>query len=221
MNNINSHLDQAVEFADNPEPRCPCVLLVDTSGSMIGTPINALNLGTQQLKAELQKDPLAGKRVEIALVSFNSGVTVEQDFVTPDAFNPPNLSATGLTEMGQGIQKAFEMLEARKADYRNHGVAFYRPWIFMITDGEPTDDTSIAEQRVKDAEVSKRVAFFAVGVDGADMDALARISVRPPVKLTGLDFSKMFEWLSRSLQAVAASQPGDHVGLPSVGWGKI
>jgi uncharacterized protein YegL len=53
------------------------------------------------------------------------------------------------------------------------------------------------------------------------MGKLAAISVRPPVTLTGLNFNKMFEWLSRSLQMVAASQPGDQVALPAVGWGNI
>ncbi len=219
--NATSTLDQAVEFADNPEPRVAVVVVVDTSGSMDGAPINALNAGMAQLKADLLQDSLASKRVEIAVLEFNSSVNVAQDFVTPDAFMPTNLSAGGSTEMGAGILKAFDMVEARKAEYRTHGVAYYRPWIFLITDGAPTDDTGAAEQRVKDAEAAKRVAFFAVGVDGADMSKLAAISIRPPVKLTGLNFSKMFEWLSRSLQSVATSQPGDQVALPAVGWGKV
>ena len=222
MNTTNtSSLDRAVEFADNPESRCPVVILVDTSGSMEGAPIDALNQGIQKFKTEVQQDVLAAKRLEISLVSFNSSVTVEQDFVTIDAFNPPNLSSSGRTAMGQGILKAFELIEARKAEYKNHGIAYYRPWIFLITDGAPSDDTSAAEQRIKDAEAAKRVAFFAVGVEGADMARLAKISVRPPVKLDGLNFAAMFVWLSRSLQAVAASQPGDQVGLPAVGWGKV
>ncbi|MBO9633495.1 MAG: hypothetical protein J7578_10300, partial [Chitinophagaceae bacterium] len=57
-------------FADNPEPRCPCVLLLDTSGSMSGKPIAQLNEGIQTLKKELLADPLASKRVEIAVVTF-------------------------------------------------------------------------------------------------------------------------------------------------------
>lgn len=213
-------LDRAVEFADNPEPRCPCVLLVDTSLSMEGAPIRALNQGIQQFKTELLRDPLAAKRVEIAIVSFNSKVIVEQDFVTPDALTPPNLKADGVTEMGQGILKAFEMVEARKRAYQTEGVAYYRPWVFMLTDGAPTDNTSAAEQRVKDSEANKRVAFFAVGVDGADMETLSRISLRQPVKLNGLNFGEMFEWLSRSLQMVSKSRPGDQVELPAVGWAK-
>jgi len=59
-------LEELTEFADNPEPRCPCVLLLDTSGSMQGEPINALNNGLRAFKDDLIKDALASKRVEVA-----------------------------------------------------------------------------------------------------------------------------------------------------------
>ena len=65
-------LDEAVEFAENPEARCPCVLLLDTSGSMQGTPIDALNEGLYALKEDLMKNSLASRRVEVAVVTFNS-----------------------------------------------------------------------------------------------------------------------------------------------------
>ena len=43
-------LEEAIEFAENPEPRCPCVLLLDTSGSMQGASIEALNQGLHTLR---------------------------------------------------------------------------------------------------------------------------------------------------------------------------
>ena len=60
----------ADDFADNPEPRCPCVLLLDTSGSMQGDPIDQLNAGIRAFKTELMADSLALKRVEISIVTF-------------------------------------------------------------------------------------------------------------------------------------------------------
>jgi hypothetical protein len=79
-------LNEAVEFAENPAPRCPCVLLLDTSGSMQGSPIDALNQGLLTFKDDLIKDPLASRRVEVAVVTFDSAVKVIQDFVTADKF---------------------------------------------------------------------------------------------------------------------------------------
>jgi uncharacterized protein YegL len=93
-------LAEAVEFAENPEPRCPCVLLLDTSGSMQGAPIQALNQGLRSFQEDLQNDTLAAKRVEVAVVTFNTEVSVAQDFVTVDRFQPPTLTAQGLTYMG-------------------------------------------------------------------------------------------------------------------------
>src|SRR3954451_13628508 len=107
---------EASEFADNPEPRVPCVLLLDTSGSMsevVGnageetgqtvqrdgktyrvvsggtTRIDLLNEGLITLKDTLAADPLASKRAEIAIVTFGGMVTTIQDFVPAEHFQPP------------------------------------------------------------------------------------------------------------------------------------
>ena len=219
-------LDEAVEFAENPEPRCPCVLLLDTSGSMNGAPINALSEGGRSFKDELAKDTLASKRVEVAVVTFDSDVRVVQDFVTADRFDPPVLTAQGYTHMGAAIHQALDMIQARKEQYRTNGIVYYRPWVFMITDGEPQgepdDVVDLAAQRIKDDEASKHVAFFAVGVPPkANMTRLGEIVVRTPVSLKGLNFVDMFVWLSRSMQAVSHSKVDDQVALPPAGWSTV
>jgi hypothetical protein len=70
-----------IEFADNPEPRCPCLLLLDTSGSMAGRPIEQLNAGLSTLHSELNADSLASKRVDLAIVTFGP-VRVEAEFTS-------------------------------------------------------------------------------------------------------------------------------------------
>ncbi|MDO9324590.1 MAG: hypothetical protein Q7T80_06485, partial [Methanoregula sp.] len=97
--NINDMLpDQqplgAVTFAENPEPRCPCLLLLDTSGSMAGQPITELNAGIREFYNELQNDSLAIKRVEVALMSFGP-VRLISEFNTADCFFDPQLVADG------------------------------------------------------------------------------------------------------------------------------
>ncbi len=219
------NLEADVEFADNPEPRCPCVLLLDTSGSMNGPALAALNSGLKAFRDDLGRDPLASRRVEVAIVTFDSIVHVAQDFVTVDQFQPPVLTAQGTTCMGAAIHKALDMIQARKAQYKANGVAYYRPWVFMVTDGEPHGDNEgvveQAAQRIREDEDGKRVAFFAVGVEGANMARLGEIVVRTPVKLVGLNFVEMFVWLSRSTQAVSHAQVSDQVALPPPGWGVV
>lgn len=218
-------LDEAVEFAENPEPRCPCVLLLDTSGSMQGAPIEALNEGLRAFKEDLIDNSLASRRVEVAIVTFDSDVRVEQEFVTADQFEPPVLTAQGLTCIGAGINRALDMIQARKATYRANGVAYYRPWLFMITDGEPQGEPEqIVErvaQRLQEDEANKRVAFFPVGVENANMTRLSQLSVRTPLKLKGLNFTEMFLWLSASMSAVSHSRLDEQVALPPVGWGVV
>ena len=211
----------AIEFAENPEPRCPCILLLDTSSSMSGAPVAALNEGLKTFAANLASDELAARRVEVAVVTFDSGVTVVQDFITADQFQPPLLSASGGTDMASGIQKALDMLQARKTDYKANGITYYRPWVFMITDGAPNPGYEPAAQRIRLEEQSKRVAFFAVGVEGANIEKLSQIVVRAPLKLTGLNFTEMFVWLSSSMQRVSRSKEDEQVALPPAGWGTV
>ena len=218
------NFDRVELDTSNPEPRCPCVLLLDTSSSMSGSPIEELNAGLQVFKQNLCADDLTMLRVEGAVVTFGGIVEIVQDFVTADQFHPPHLSVRGDTPMGSAINVALDHLDARKQNYQRGGLGYFRPWIFLITDGAPTDGDlwRTAAQRVHKEETAKKVAFFAVGVEGADMNVLKQISQRQPVSLQGLNFQEMFVWLSNSLTKVSHSEPNAEIPLQSpLGWGKV
>jgi uncharacterized protein YegL len=186
---------------------------------MSGSKISQLNEGLHTLKEELISDKIAASRVEIAIITFGSDITIVQDFVTAEYFNPPILSPAGATPMGQAINLALDKLQTRKALYRENGVAYYRPWVFLITDGEPTDDEwQSAAQRVTEQENNKKVAFFCIGVEDANMEILGQISPRQPAKLRGLEFQAMFKWLSASLTQVSHSNVGEQVALEPPRW---
>ena len=219
-----------IGFADNPEPRCASLLILDISGSMGGQPINELQAGLTLYRDELAADTLARKRVEVAIVTFGGSVDVVQNFATAENLTPPALEAKGDTPMGEAIVTSLKLLEDRKAEYRQNGIQFYRPWVFLITDGGPTDASSQfwtdAKEKIRQGEEQKKFSFFAVGVDGADMDRLAELSpTRTPLKLKGLRFRDLFQWLSNSQQSVSQSKPGDAVPLSNPtapdGWAQV
>ncbi len=210
------------EFVENPENRCPVILLLDTSGSMSGQPIQELNWGLAAFKEDVLKDSQASLSVEVAIVGFGP-VRLIQDFVTIDDFIPPTLAADDLTPMGEAIEYALDLLEERKQTYKDNGILYYRPWVFLITDGSPTDYWEAAAQRVREAEAQRRLSFFAVAVQGADMNKLSQIAPpeRPPILLNGLDFRNLFVWLSTSMKRVSSAKIGEATALPAVGWGQI
>lgn len=188
---------------------------------MGGQPIAELNAGLVHLKEQLLGNDLAKLRVELSVVSFNRSTTVEVDFTSPDNFSPPTLIASGGTHLGAAICEALDMLRSRTDSYRTAGLSYFRPWLVLLTDAEANDDVSDAARRVKEAESQRRLAFFGIGVQSADMRKLAELSLRPPLHLDGLRFADLFEWLSTSLSSVATSQPGEQVPLPPPNWGVV
>lgn len=213
-----------VQFdSSNPEPRCAVALVLDTSYSMNGDPIAALNDGIRAFQQSLQADTLARLRVEVCIVTFGP-VQLAKPFISAIDFQAPVLQTTGATPLGEALNYALDQIEDRKHVYRKQGVAYYRPWVFLITDGAPTDGDAWkhAAQRIHQHEAGNKVAFFAIGVESADMDTLRQLSTRTPLKLKGLAFQEMFLWLSSSLGAVSRSRPGDTVPLESpFGWGTV
>jgi uncharacterized protein YegL len=213
-----------VVFAENPEPRCPVVLLLDNSYSMRDQPIKELNEGLVTFKQSIEEDKLATLRIDLAIITFGP-VKMCQDFVSIDQWIPQQYSAEEDTPIGKAINYALDIIENRKRVYKKNGIQYYRPWIFLITDGEPTDDWQPAAQRLKKDFSDKKIQFFAVGVKKADMKILEQITPDPnfpPVALNGLDFNSMFKWLSASLSSVSHSTLGSgQVTLTRPDWGTI
>lgn len=224
-----SRLEEQIEIANPQQPHCATVLLLDTSGSMAGEKIKALNEGLKTFREDILADELAAKRVDLAVITFGGSVKVMHDFLAIEDFEPPELAADGGTPMGEAILKAVESVEQRKREYKSKGIDYYRPWIFMITDGEPTDmqpgDATWSEvtKRVHEGEANRKFMFFGVAIEQANTDLLKKILPpnRPPVRLKGTRFREMFQWLSKSQQAVSASKVGEQVKLESpiaAGW---
>lgn len=205
----------------NTERRCPVILLQDTSSSMRMS-INQVNAGLKDLRTDLLADALACQRVEIAVVTFGP-VQLVQDFVTVDQWIPPHLAASGSTPMGEAILFSLNQLKMRKAAYKEAGIPYYRPWIWLVTDGAPTDDWRKAVDSAQ-AEIRRGgLELFTIGTDQADFSVLGQISQpRPPIRLREAKYREMFVWLSQSLKPVSKAEPGAEVKIEDhMDWGDI
>jgi uncharacterized protein YegL len=227
----------AVELNDeNPDPRVACVVLADVSTSMSGAPIRALEAGYASFTHYLNNDPLASKRVEVAVVTFSDAATVLVPMQEARGLQPARFTASGMTNMAAGIHLALDILEDRKQAYKATGLQYYRPWILLLTDGQANqrgfDD---AVTRLNATEMARGVTVFAVGAGpNVDWQQLSRVSVqRSPAPLDGLRYEELFVWLSASLSNVSNSTDfarsdaglagmGEQVKLPPLsGWANV
>ena len=209
------------ESAVNYEQKSLCVLLLDVSYSMYGKRLESLQEGIEAFHKEIMEDQTSRNRLEVAIITYGNNVSVLQQPALVDDFEMPKLKALGSTSMGKAINEAIEMVEARKSWYKMTGQPYYRPWIINITDGEPTDipDVGKVGNEIRQNIDRKNFFFFNVGVEDAIMRTLEELSSKqmPPAKLQGLKFAEFFQWLSASIQIVAASidKETESVDLPS------
>lgn len=195
---------------ENYEQKCLCVLVLDTSGSMNASgAIKELNEGLQTFKNETMKDEVTRDRLEVAIVSFNSVVTVVQ---APDLLpnvEMPTLKATGQTQLVAAIEKAQQIVADRKDYYKSQGIPYYRPWIVVMTDGDPYpeegQDIDGLAARLQDDAAQKKYVFFIIGIgDDVKDDTLATLATKdfPPMRMESVNFSEFFTWLSASASTV-------------------
>ncbi len=210
-----SSFNETPRVAAPNEPHLACVLLLDTSGSMSGEPINSLNRAINDFKAKTSMDDLAQKRVDIAIIEFNDVATVVQDFTPISQMEPIQLEAGGRTAMGAAINLAIDKVKERNRFYASMGTPCFKPWIFMISDGCPTDDITMAAQRIQEEENKGshgKLKMFALGITGYDKDTLFRLTKRV-MALDDTDFSGIFNWMSESMVAISVSRVGEDVQL--------
>lgn len=210
----------ADDLVDNPTPRVPVSLCLDTSGSMYGAEIAELIKGVNSFYAAVRADDDAHDSAEINVVEFDDTARVIHDFASIERLPEViSLDPGGATAMGAGVNLALDTLESRKAMYSSSGVLYYQPWLVLMTDGGPTDDIERAVERVAALVAAKKLTVFPIGIGAAaEMQTLGRFSPgRPPLRLNGLRFQEFFEWLSKSVARVSRSTPGDTVKLDLAG----
>jgi len=215
-----------IDYSGNPNQRTPCVLVLDASASMteeVGggkTKMDELNMGVAELEKALRDDDVALSRVQLAIVSVGGAsydADVMMDWTDVVNFSAFPIEPGGSTPLGKGLKIALDLVEEGKENLKANGISYTRPWIIVISDGEPTDidEWDEAVQDCLAAEAEKKVEIFSIGVQDANMQMLGQFTSKPPLKVNGLKFKELFIWLSSSLSAASRSRPGDKVQLTS------
>jgi uncharacterized protein YegL len=198
--------------------RLPVYLLLDTSGSMMGEPIEAVRQGLRALVADLRGDPQALETAYLSVITFSSNAQQVCPLTELLAFQEPELDAAGPTSLGEALMLLEDCLETevRKASEIQKGD--WRPLIFLMTDGQPTDEWETAAARVKQKKVGNIIACAAG--PGADSRVLKQIT-EIVVELQNLEpdaLKAFFKWVSGSIkttsQGLAQITPDAPVNLP-------
>lgn len=194
------------DLVNNPTPRVPICLCLDTSSSMGrvvgGTStgetrfadgkiwnivtggtccISEMQQGIEQFCKAIREDESARYAAEISIVTFNDKAECIEDFASIDRQEKiPELIPQGNTSIGEGVNLALDLLEKRKSEYREKGVDYFQPWLVLMTDGEPNGDQEAlirAIHRTRDAVNANKLTVFPIGIGPAvDLKALNKFS---------------------------------------------
>jgi uncharacterized protein YegL len=179
--------------------RLPVYLLLDTSGSMSGEPIEAVKNGVQVMISSLRQNPQAIETAFLSVVTFNS--TADQLIPLTDlaSFQMPEIRATGTTALGEALRLVSNKIDTEVAKTTTERKGDWKPLVFIMTDGIPTDDWQSGLTEFKKRKTAYTVACAAG--NGADTNILKQITDNV-VSLDTADsqsISKFFAWVTASI----------------------
>ena len=200
-------LKDSLPIANACGSHVPAVLLIDISRSMEKNAIDDLNKGLVEFGKYLKSDSLASKRAEICIISFNSVICTEMGFRPAITYEAPVLHASGLSMMNEAIEVAINALDTRILEYRTRKISYFRPWLFLLTDGVPTDTKreSSAKERLKEYVEKNKVVFMPIGIGpNADVEKLRsyypdNAQSRPVIQATTPNYQEVFSLLVKCL----------------------
>lgn len=179
--------------------RLPVFLLLDTSGSMSGEPIEQVKNGVQMLVSALRQDPYALETAYLSVITFDSIARETVPLTELAAFQVPQISASGATSLGEALKMVAEIAATNLSKTTATSKGDWKPMVFIMTDGAPTDDW---EQGFKRFQMEKWGIVVACSVNGGDTATLQKIAGDAVVKLDTSDSSamaKFFKWVSASV----------------------
>ena len=181
--------------------RLPVYLLLDCSGSMYGEPIEAVKNGVQVLVSTLRQDPYALETAYLSIITFDSNARQVTPLTELAAFQQPEIQASGCTALGEALSLLTRKAEQEVTKTTAETKGDWKPLVFIMTDGEPTDDLNKGLADFKKGKWGMVVACAAGA--GANTDTLKKIT-ECVVSLDTADSATIkafFKWVSASVSS--------------------
>lgn len=189
--------------------RLPVYLLIDTSGSMKGEPIEAVNVGLQTLISSLRRDPQALETAHISIITFNRVACLVLPLTAVSELQLPELKTpeSGPTMTGDALELLCQRVDSEVRTQSTDVKRDWKPLLFIMTDGSPSD---IQKFKAIVPECKKR-CFASITVCVAGMSANIELLKDLATNIISLDtcdsamFAQFFQWISASISSGAQS----------------
>jgi uncharacterized protein YegL len=175
--------------------------MLDTSGSMSGQPIEQVKNGVQMLISALRQDPYALETAYLSVITFGSTAQEAVKLTELTAFQPPALQASGATALGAALELVSDLADRDVKQSSPTAKGDWKPMVFLMTDGTPTDDWQRALPKFKQR---KWGAVVGCSVNNGDIKTLHMVVGPAVVQLDTTDASAMaqfFKWVSASISS--------------------
>lgn len=219
------------QLTKRPDQRNMVVVVVDHSGSTrINGRIRKINNGLQVLTEELRSDERLADETEVAVVRCGGDAEVAVDFTRATQFTPPNLSPGASTPLGEAVNLSLDLILGRYRDLRADNVHTRSPFLYVLSDGNATDDEAVvrkASRRIRRlAGEEEFLNPFAIGPSDANFKTLNRFMEGSPnnaLEMESANYADVMKWASKSIRIRSVPEtdrertpnPSDH-GLKMV-----